>query len=266
MHALALRSRRRRQRRMAGATLALMGSFLLALGWRARRTEETSPHFVAQLVVPQTQTLPDGGSVELKPGAEMRVDYSGEFRRVTLRRGEALFHVAENKTRPFVVTAGGVDVRAVGTAFLVALGSREVNVVVTQGQVAVERVPLEPVEAPSRSTASTLVAAGSRVTIEISQDGTAPEVALVSSRELQELLVWRGPRVEFSDTTLADAVSLMNRHSKLKMVVADPALAKIRVNGLFRVDNTEALVRLLEASFGVHVERSADVIILRRAQ
>ena len=270
VHSLAARARRRRQRRLAGAVVAVAGIFVVALGWRASQAEANGTNFVAQLVVPQKQILPDGGSVELKPGAEISVDYSGELRRVTLRRGEALFEVAENKARPFVVTAGGVDVRAVGTAFLVAMGSREVDVVVTHGRVAVERVAPEPAirgpAAPSMATVSTFVDAGSRVTLEIEEQRAAPEVVAVSSNEMQERLAWCGPRVEFSDTTLADAVSLMNRHSKLKLVVADPALAKLRVNGLFRVDNTETLVRLLEASFGVQAERSADSVILRPAR
>jgi transmembrane sensor len=270
--ALRARARQRRRRRLAGAAVAAAALVLAGLGWRLHESEVTETTPVAQILFPQKQTLPDGGTVELKPGAEIAVDYSGEFRRVTLLRGEALFHVAENKARPFVVTAGGVDVRAVGTAFLVAMGPRDVDVVVTHGRVAVERAAAAepaihgPTEAPSAAPVSTLVDAGSRLTVEMEPQQAAPAVVAVSSHEMQERLAWCGPRVEFNDTTLADAVALMNRHAKLKLVVGDPGLAKLRVNGLFRVDNTETLVRLLEASFGVQTERTGDSIILRRAR
>ena len=55
------------------------------------------------------------------------------------RSGEAYFTVAKNPGRPFVVAAGGVGVRAVGTAFNVRLDSDAVEVLVTEGRVQVSR-------------------------------------------------------------------------------------------------------------------------------
>ena len=112
----------------------------------------------------------------------------------------------------------------------------------------------------------TLVDAGRRVTVPLVPEMAAPEILSVSSTEMTERLAWCGPRVEFKDTALADAVTLMNRHSKLRLSIDDPALAKLPVNGLFRVDNTETLVRLLEAGFGVQAERHGDTITLRKAR
>lgn len=270
VRALSARATRRR-RRVAGTVVTLLVFFAGAFSWRATREEPASNRFVAQLVLPEKRILPDGGTVELKPGAEISVDYSGSLRRVTLRKGEALFHVAENKDRPFVVTAGGVDVRAVGTAFLVAMGGGEVDVMVTHGQVAVEKPALAPHEpgtdlVPSPAPFSTLVNAGRRVTVPMVREMAAPEILSVSPTEMTERLAWCGPRVEFKDTALSDAVALMNRHSKLRLKIDDPALAKLPVNGLFRVDNTETLVRLLEAGFGVQAERRGDTVTLRKAR
>lgn len=272
--ALAARARRRRRRATLGVVVAAAGIFVGAFSWQAARAPHATAPETAQLVRPEKQILPDGGTVELKPGAEISVDYTGEWRRVVLRHGEALFHVAENKARPFVVTAGGVDVRAVGTAFLVSMDAREVDVVVTHGVVAVERpLSAETASSDQNETApapaprfATLVEAGSRVTIDVTPTPAAPAVMAVSAAEMKERLAWCGPRVEFNDTALGDAVALMNRHSKLQLVIDDARLARLPVNGLFRVDNTETLVRLLESSFGVRAERSGDTITLRQAR
>lgn len=262
VRALSARAHRRR-RRTAAAAVAMVGLLVAGLGWQVTRDEGAASYRGAQLVLPEKRVLPDGGTVELKPGAEISVDYAGAWRRVTLHQGEALFHVAENPARPFVVTAGGVDVRAVGTAFLVAMGGREVDVVVTHGRVAVERAAVTETAAP----VATLVDAGNRVTVERVQTvAAAAAVVEISPTEMAERLAWSGPRVEFSDTPLADAVALMNRHSKVRLVIDDPALAKIPVNGVFRVDNTETLVRLLEAGFGVRAERADGIITLRKAR
>ncbi len=267
---LASRAKRRRRRRTATAAVALVALFVTSLTWQTSRPGQASTRATAVLVTPEKRMLPDGGTVELKPGAEIAVDYTGELRRVTLLKGEALFQVAENKNRAFVVTAGGIDVRAVGTAFLVAMGSRQIDVVVTHGRVAVEK-PTPPAASPvaekaAESSRATLVDAGSGVTVTRTVESVAPEVVAISPTELSARLAWCGPRVEFSDTPLAEAVALMNRHSTLRLVVDDGALAKLPVNGIFRADNTETLVRLLEASFGVQADRVGDIITLRKAR
>ena len=77
------------------------------------------PVFAARI---EQRTLEDGSVVEsLNRGAEIAVNFTPGERRVALLKGEANFEVAKNKERPFIVSAGGVDVRAVGTAFNVRL-------------------------------------------------------------------------------------------------------------------------------------------------
>ena len=60
--------------------------------------------------------LPDGSIVSLNTDSEISVAFSPTVRKICLLRGEALFDVAKNKARPFVVWAGGTQVRAVGKA------------------------------------------------------------------------------------------------------------------------------------------------------
>jgi ferric-dicitrate binding protein FerR (iron transport regulator) len=88
---------------------------------------------------PDVQKLPDGTRVELNAGTEFVVEFTPGVRAVRLVRGEALFAVPKNPARPFVVGAGAVSVRAVGTAFAVRHGAAVVGVLVTEGRIAVER-------------------------------------------------------------------------------------------------------------------------------
>ncbi len=263
----------RRRRRRTGAALATL-LLILSGGavWRELTPERPFPPAAnAVVIVAQRQILSDGTVVELRPGAEIRSDYSGPLRRVALRRGEAVFHVAKDAHRPFVVTAAGVELRAVGTAFAVQVADDGVEVVVTEGQVAVER-PM-PAPAATESTTSppppppaysTLLDAGNRISLDLLPGAAAPQVVEISAAEIAERLAWRAPRIEFSNTPLAEAVALMNRHATVQLIVDDAKLAGVPVNGLFRADNTDALVRLLEASFGVSSERRGNTITLRR--
>jgi len=272
---LAGRSSRRRRRRVALAAAA--GVALLATGWlwQSRQVAGASPPVAsAVLLPPEKRTLPDGSVVELRRGAEIAVDFSGPLRRVALRRGEALFQVAKNKERPFVVSAGGIEVRAVGTAFVVQLEEREMDVVVTEGRVRVGRAPgpadsRGPDLRPAAGNPALFLDAGHHLTVDLRGEAASLPIAAsepaLSPQEIADRLSWRAPRVEFSETPLGEAVSLMNRGSAEHLVIGDPTLAAIRVNGLFRADDSATFVRLLEANFGVAARQSGNVVTLRFA-
>ena len=79
-----------------------------------------------------TITLPDGTNVWLNSKSSLTypVTFSGTDRKVTLT-GEAYFEVAKNKEHPFIVHAGLVDVRVLGTHFNVNAYSDESDVKTT---------------------------------------------------------------------------------------------------------------------------------------
>src|SRR4051812_20643298 len=125
--------RRRRQRRaMAGLlTVTLVGvGFWYALVARPSAMPPT-PAPSAVVSMPVQRVLPDGTMVQLKDDAEISVAYSPAVRRVVLLRGEAHFEVRHDSARPFIVAVDSVEVRAVGTAFVVQRRAADVEVLVT---------------------------------------------------------------------------------------------------------------------------------------
>ena len=81
--------------------------------------------------------LADGSVIQVDPETRLRVKYEEHARRVFLERGRALFHVAKNTERPFLVEANNTTVRAVGTAFAVERQHESIVVTVSEGKVAV---------------------------------------------------------------------------------------------------------------------------------
>jgi transmembrane sensor len=242
---------RRRQsvrRRLAAACALLVATgawFLLPTGDRA-----TGPAaLIASAIVhtPETRTLADGSIVELRHGAEIAVEYEIAQRRVVLRSGEAHFRVRKDPARPFVVRAAGVAVRAIGTAFSVDLRRQEVNVLVTEGRVAV---------AGGAGTASagaaarpTEAAAGQQVVVPLAAMDRA-FVQSPSAEEQRERLGWRTPLLEFSGTPLGEAIGLLNRHGNRRITI-EPALSHLKLSGTLRADDTESLLTLLKNEFGI---------------
>jgi transmembrane sensor len=259
VRALGARATRRRRRRLSIAAAALAAVVVFALQWNPPQVAEAWPA-TAKLIVPEKRMLSDGSIVELRAGAEIAVDYSAPFRRVALRAGEALFHVAKDSTRPFVVSASGVEVRAVGTAFLVAKSSSQIEVVVTEGRIGLDRM------SAANRPATAFADAGQRGRVDLASDAAAPEIEVISAADIAARLDWREPRVAFTNAALSDAVAIMNKHSALRLVIADAALGAIPVNGVFRLGNSEAMVRLLENGFGVQAIRSGETVSLRKTR
>ena len=243
-------ARRRRcvRRRIAGvagiACLGLVGAWLFP---QAAATLAVPPIAALSTVVvtPETRTLADGSIVELRPGAEIRVEYGPSSRRVVLRAGEVHFQVTKDAARPFVVVASGVEVRAVGTAFSVDLGKRAVDVLVTEGRVAVTSPPATVEATP----AVAMVDAGQGTTVSLEVAGAAA-VRSVPSGERRERLNWRVPLLEFSGTPLAEAIPMFNRHGRRHLVL-DPTLGRLQLSGTLRADDTDSLFILLRNEFGI---------------
>lgn len=262
--------RRRRRRRQLRATAGIMLVFAVGLAWQMRTElvqDAAVPSSSAIVSVPVQRILPDGSVVELKEGAEIFVDYSSAFRRVVLRRGEAHFDVAKDPAREFVVQAGRVDVRAVGTAFVVGVGDTAIDVLVTEGRVAVARTAGAPA-ASSTATAPevpTLVGAGYRLIVEPGTSRRVPAPVALSNAEIDERLTWRIPRLQFAGTSLTEALPMINRHSPVRLTLADAGLGSVRLSGMLRADNTEALLALLEVDHGIKAERRGEnEIVLRK--
>lgn len=240
----------------AAAALAITAT----LWWTGRNDDQTfDQHFATTANGYQQLTLADGSVLELNADSDVQVHFTPGERRVALERGEAHFSVAKNPQRPFIVSAGKLSVRAVGTAFNVRLGVEAVEVLVTEGKVRLSQTAEGSASSPSIDFADLVAGQRARVA-----EGKAPAVDTLPPEAVQESLAWQAPRLSFTETPLADVVQQFNRHNRIQLVIEDPALAARPVGGAFRADNVEAFVRQLENSGEITTERaSPDRIVLR---
>jgi transmembrane sensor len=259
---------------LSATALAAVAAVVLAVAVFQQAPSEPEPRRAIIHPGPERQTLADGSLVELNAGAHIEVQFTADERRVRLVRGEAHFAVAKHSARPFVVDAGAVAVRAVGTAFSVSLQSAEVSVLVTEGKVGVLAPPL-PVGAqrpPSAAASPTFLTAGQQAIVALHPPvaTTVPAATVrindVTPAQIERALAWQGLRLEFQEMPLGDVVAEFNRYNRRKLSVRDRATAAIVVGGNFRADNSDAFVRLLESSFGVTARAEGDEIVLGLAR
>ncbi len=249
--------------------VVLGAAFILGLGFwqwtgRDRLGGERVPEIAPEVVLmPNRRTLPDGSRVDLNHGAELTVQFSATERLIILQRGDAHFDVSPDTMRPFVVVADGVRVRAVGTAFTVARHRQTVAVVVSHGRVVVSPGGSKSEVSPERE-----VGAGARVIVSTETRSFLHSPEPGNAAVSEEDLAWRSPRVELTNSTLTAAVDLINRHGAAvgaaRLRVVDPALATVRISGMFRLDRPDAFVELLEVGFGVRAEAVDGEVLLRQ--
>lgn len=278
LNGLAKRARQRRTRRLQAA--AAVAIILFAGLWYVQLAEpalEPVREGRGQLAVnDRIRRLPDGSVVELNAGAAIAVHYEADARRVTLVRGEAFFRVAKDATRPFFVETHGITVRAVGTAFSVQAKATAVEIFVKEGAVDVGRTTATTSDNnPVRVVAGKRLVALIRMTPALRANQTAkppaavepvPEPQPVSEEEMDQRLAWRDTRQEFNGTTLDQAVAILNRQNLTQIIIKDPAVGRLRVDGYFRSDNPEGFVRIVEGSFDLKAEELDGHTILLRAR
>ena len=192
-------------------------------------------------------SLEDGSTIELNTDSQVRVRLGKDQRRLTLDRGQAMFAVAHDAKRPFVVTAGDTSVRAIGTRFEVWLEKDAVRVVLAEGKVQVTKA--QP--AGAKPAPPVILAAGTR--LDVTKAKTTAPVAV----DVAAVTGWTQGRLTFKDTRLADAAAEVNRYSRRQVVIA-PALADQRFNGVFDTGDIDAFANGVAAALNLSRATRAD--------
>ena len=184
--------------------------------------------------------LEDGSVIDLNTNSDVRVRLRGDRREVRLLRGEGRFQVAHDQQRPFTVAAADTAVRAVGTAFSVRVRDERVDVLVSEGKVAVASSHVA--ETPAVSAGEAAVVLTDRVS-----------VSSVDPQVLARRLAWTSGRLEFRGETLGEAVEEFNRYNRRQIRLSAETLRALRVGGSFSATDPESFAGALASAFRLRV-------------
>jgi len=220
-----------------------------------------APTYAAAIGEQRSLTFADGSTVELNSRSKIVVRYSKQERRVELLQGQALFRVAKDVARPFIVKTGATLVRAVGTEFDVYQKREDTVVTVVEGRVAImtshaaaladHDVPaaalgprqsnLEfPAIAPGQ-IGNILVAAGEQLTV------TPKRIQIAEHPNIASATAWTQRQLIFESASLADVADEFNRYNERQLIVGDPRLETFHVSGVFSSTDPASLIRFLRA-------------------
>ncbi len=208
--------------------------------------------------------LQDGTSVFMSAQTALSATFTRSRRSVILGRGEALFEVAHDSARPFVVIAGNGSITAVGTTFDVRKDADRVVVTVTEGTVSVapqaESVTELGVQPTLHSRTAPHVPAqvthGQRIAYD--ENGT---VSAVEQTDAAAATAWREGYLQFYGEPLRYVIQAVNRYSK-RQIVVDTVAGDLLYTGNVVPTRIDAWVLGLERIFPVKTVEADDTHVL----
>jgi transmembrane sensor len=250
------------RRRMLAATAASIAIAGGALTWAVRKGNERYKSGIGEV---RRIALADGSTLLLNTDSEVTVELEKQFRNIRLLRGEAVFEVAHDKARPFVVRAKNTAVRAVGTAFAVRLDAERIDITVTEGVVEIADVgtmaSLGPIVTNVPSPGVRRVVAHERALV----GGTTTQalnVFPIASASSDRRLAWREGMLSFDGESLGEAVAEINRYNHRRIIIDDPILGQRPVVGVFRTTDLEGFAAAAAAALQARVVPDGNVIRL----
>lgn len=188
-------------------------------------------------------TLADGSKLSLDASSEVTVQYRKHERLLHLLHGQARFDVAHDKRRPFSVVAGNQRVIATGTAFNIDMAGPRVFVTLIEGHVVVVN---------EDNDGRWELRAGQQLTATAS---LPPQIAAANTAKVT---AWTIGQIVFDDEPLSSVVERVNRYSTTPILIADPAVAQMRISGVFNAGDAPGFVEIVTHYLPVKAVPQAD--------
>jgi len=192
----------------------------------------------------------DGSFVTLNANSQLKYPkkFDQKSRKLSLE-GEAFFDVVPDKKRPFIINAGDIEVKVLGTSFNVNAYEENKSIIVL---VSTGRVALSAVQQRNKS-----------IVLDPGNMGTflKSESSFVKEKEVNKnYLSWKTHKMDFSNETLGDVVEILKNVYHKNIILKDPGLENIRITVSFDNQSLEAVINVLEATLDLKFTRKDDSI------
>ncbi|MCE4558018.1 FecR family protein [Roseateles cellulosilyticus] len=251
------KARRARSAAWRWAGAAALGVFITAgvftiQQWRDRDLYTTSVGEQRSVV------LDDGTRMLLNTATQARVEFGSKQRTVKVTAGEALFEVAKDASRPFVVRVAGSEVVAVGTMFSVRFTDSPTHqdaltVTLVEGQVNVR--PADGGGDGLRPLQAVALKPGDRLTLRHDASPASSDVAFKVDRpNIERAMAWQRREAAFDGASLPDVIAEFNRYSRTQIVLSEEVRKEnYVVSGIYRTGDNAAFANSLSMLYGLKV-------------
>ena len=190
----------------------------------------------------QTRALPDGSVMAVNVDSRLQYEFD-DRRRVRMDDGEAVFYVRKDPDRPFVVSAGAYDVRAIGTAFNVRRRGDAMEVSVSEGVVAI--IDRENGRELMRLRAGEM---------SVLPPEPAQTRAAILPVPVESVAQWRMRVLEYDDVPVQALIAELNRFYDRPLRIDGTALANRRITVRLLVEDRDRTLQTVAELLDARVE------------
>ncbi|WP_418185567.1 FecR family protein [Aliarcobacter vitoriensis] len=201
-----------------------------------------SQNFVSAQELQNTITLPDDSKIVLDVNSNLNVDYYKSSRKIDFVDGRAIFYVAKDKEKPFIIKTKDAEIEVVGTTFEVSNINNSFSVKVKEGTVKV-----------TSNRKYTYLNQGDK--IEINEDKKMD----FEKVEVENIASWENGFLVFNKTTLKDSLAEFSRYKDLKIEFQDERVAKIQITGKFAINDFDKFLVSLPKIYSIKVDKKENI-------
>lgn len=234
------------------AAMSLAGVLALSLLFHPDAAAPAGPRHATTIGQVRDVHLPDGSIVTLGAHSAIETRFTATERRLILLEGEAVFEVAHDTQKPFIVVADDILVRAVGTRFDVHRGTEQVRVTVMEGAVDVVEDRVTNLIPGVLAKRAKRVHGGEQITTHASAELDGVQPASVA-----DYPAWHEGILRYQDASLADVVADANRYYRGQIVLSNPEIRALRVTASFGTTQIEQFVESLPGVLPVRIDHSS---------
>lgn len=239
--------------RYVAAVVLLLFSLV---GYLWYKSDLSNTDILVESVVPivqrDTVMLADGSRVVLNAGSTLRypAHFTGATREVYLE-GEGYFEVAKDPSKPFIVHAGQLKTKVLGTSFNINAyaGQSKMEVSVVTGKVQVEE---------TKSGRAVDLLPNEKVRYTVKDD----QFAKIETADIKSDLVWNAGRLAFEDAPLTDIVQQYYRRYGKKIEVQGEGLHSCRLSLVFDQESPDEILKMIALLTNAQVREEKGIFIL----
>ncbi|MGS0497594.1 hypothetical protein CWB85_00020 [Pseudoalteromonas sp. S1727] len=179
-------------------------------------------------------TLADGSNIMLDSDTDLSVYYDDQQRRIELHQGQAVFNVAKQTNRPFLVSVNEITVTVLGTHFNVNRLKNDAVIAVDHGKVNV----YDPTFG--------------NILLEDKQGYYSYDDRKVELTNIH-FAMWQQGQIHFSHTPLNLAIEQLNRYQTNQLQLGQQQLAQLTISGTFQLNDVSHTAQLLPKILPIEV-------------
>ena len=233
---------------------ALSAACILAVLYMSFSPEEASFSrvYMAENKIINDIVLPDNSKISLDVNTKITVKYYENKREVTLSQGRALFNIAKNKHRAFIVKTQRVNIEVLGTKFEVINKKMDFSVNVSEGIVRVSN-PFK-----NNKLLALLTKEQSLILNEYR------EIKSLGKMKSENIAKWKRGEINFDQSSLKDIIKEFQKYIDINVQIVDEIIASYPISGNFDAYEFKDFLKILTIMHPVKIEETGNKFIIKK--